>query len=383
MKRITAIALITLLALTVSACTDNPPAGGDSKIPQGYVKENGSLMFDEPAENYAIYNYCPSIFEENGVRYAYYCSNMYNTNVKDYVAFRRGEKIDGEWYWSEKQFVLAPTESTWDSMHTCDPDVIKGEFKYNGETYNYLMTYLGCVTTNNQCNEVGLAVAKSPEGPFIKCDEINPIVSYTYDPSRPEVFQWGYGQSSLVSVDKKGKVLLYYTQGTTTENGIRVERWDLSDLNNPVKEYSQKMFLKGIRTWDNTTTATISNADFAYDPVGKRFFVIGDGFPFVTADEPSFVAAKSFVGFVKASTAENAVLGDIFNAYDGRSWNNVGFVSSAISGYERNHNACIVADEYGWLLNGNLEVAYTVAELNKPSNSLWTYRIHRYFYGKI
>ena len=82
--------------------------------------------------------------------------------------------------------MLSPTPETWDRTHTCDPTVIKGEFKYNGETYNYLMAYLGCVPLNCKLNETGLAVAKDYNGPWIKCNgmkddgvtPINPIVPY-------------------------------------------------------------------------------------------------------------------------------------------------------------------------------------------------------------
>lgn len=44
-----------------------------------------------------------------------------------------------------------------------------GEFAYEGETYGYLMAFLGCARTDCQVNEVGLAVAKTPEGPWKKC----------------------------------------------------------------------------------------------------------------------------------------------------------------------------------------------------------------------
>lgn len=54
---------------------------------------------------------------------------------------------------------------------------------------------------------------KATAGSVDKCDDINPFIHYEYDESRPNAFQWGYGQPSLVSVDKKGKVLLGYTCG--------------------------------------------------------------------------------------------------------------------------------------------------------------------------
>ena len=125
-----------------------------------------------------FYNYCPTIFEEDGVRHIYYCANKKHGNVTDYVAYRKGVKDEtGRFIYSDIQYVLEPTENSWDSRHVCDPSVVKGEFTYNQENYNYLMAYLGCVTSDNTSNEVGLAVSKSPEGPWIKVGD-GPFCDY-------------------------------------------------------------------------------------------------------------------------------------------------------------------------------------------------------------
>lgn len=68
------------------------------------------------------------------------------------------------------------------------------------------MAYLGCVTSDNTSNEVGLAVSKTPAGPWIKLGS-NPFCDYELNGNAG--FQWGYGQPSLVSVDKKDKY--YYS----------------------------------------------------------------------------------------------------------------------------------------------------------------------------
>lgn len=158
-----------------------------------------------------FYNYCPTIFEEDGVRHIYYCANKKHGNVTDYVAYRKGVKDEtGRFIYSDIQYVLEPTENSWDSRHVCDPSVVKGEFTYNQENYNYLMAYLGCVTSDNTSNEVGLAVSKSPEGPWIKVGD-GPFCDYELNDNSG--FQWGYGQPSLVSVDRKSEILLFYTVG--------------------------------------------------------------------------------------------------------------------------------------------------------------------------
>lgn len=388
MKKTLSLIFVSLLVcLGFSACggggnTDSSSSlsssdgGEEIVIPTGYVKESdsGQMFFED--EFARIYNYCSSIFyEDDSTAYAYYCSNKDDGNITDYIAFRKGVKINGEWYWSEKQLVLSPTENTWDSRHTCDPAVIKGEFLYNGENYNYLMTYLGCVTSNNMRNEVGLAVAKQPQGPWIKCDSINPIAKF------PEEYNtWGYGQPSLVNIDKKGKVLLFYTAGLPTKTCSMVERWDFSNLSQPKLEARGEVPVKGWMYNDGSGTGFISNADFAYDSYSGNFYMIADSRPFTSPNQPSFVAEKSTVAYISGNLKDTTV-GAVFGKTDAK-WTKVFDIDYEKSGYHRNHNCCIMRDAYGWFDSSNgIEIAYTMSELDYPDLSLWTYRIYRYKYN--
>lgn len=225
-----------------------------------------------------FYNYCPTIFEEDGVRHIYYCANKKHGNVTDYVAYRKGVKDEtGRFIYSDIQYVLEPTENSWDSRHVCDPSVVKGEFTYNQENYNYLMAYLGCVTSDNTSNEVGLAVSKSPEGPWIKVGD-GPFCDYELNDNSG--FQWGYGQPSLVSVDRKSEILLFYTVGDGKSTYEVVERWNLKDLNNPqmVSDGSKRVITRGLKNL-NGLQDYISNADYAYDPTSGRIYMIKDDHP--------------------------------------------------------------------------------------------------------
>lgn len=89
MKRIVycAMSAMLLAAFACSAgCKEKTPA---IEIPEGYTRENGENMFWEnedtvkngtvvPNVGIRIYNYAPSIFEEDeNTRHAYYCSNKY------------------------------------------------------------------------------------------------------------------------------------------------------------------------------------------------------------------------------------------------------------------------------------------------------------------
>ena len=347
MKKFLSILLCASTLLTgLAGCAED---GKKSKVPDGYVKE-GEYLFAENVEKEGyFYNYCPSILQpDENTRYVYYCANQTPNVVVDCIAFRKGVRIDGEWYYGPKSYVVTPTLDTWDHEHDCDPAAIGGEFRYNGETYNYLMAFLGCARQDCQVNEVGLAVSKAPEGPWIKCDEINPIIDYEYDSNRPNAFQWGYGQPSLISVDRKGTVLLTYTCGPGGDDYVELGRWDLSDLNNPVNEFKGRVPIKGISQFNSFMAAPcITNADFAYDFENKRLYMICDALPLDTQNTPDFITQALFVGYLDDLTGEDNLPGDIIRDYDGRPWNTVGYIAPELTGYARNHNGCIVKDIYG------------------------------------
>lgn len=132
------LAIAGAMALGLCACGENT-----AQVPEGYMTElENGLMFDE-AEFAQLYNYCPSILVEGDNAYVWYCSNVTpGIGGDDHIAFRKGVNVNGSWCWGEKQIVAGPTEGTYYSGNICDPDVIRGEFAYKGETYHYLMECL-------------------------------------------------------------------------------------------------------------------------------------------------------------------------------------------------------------------------------------------------
>lgn len=319
-----------------------------------------------------VYNYCPTSFVENGVKHVFYCTNKIEGNVTDFVGYRRGSLIDGKMTFSSQdqlQYVLGPTAESWDARHTCDPSVIKGEFKMGGETYPYLMAYLGCITSDNSKNEVGLAVAKAPLGPWVKCDSVNPIVPYDKN-----LAAWGTGQPSLVSVDHKGRVVLFYTVGNKTATYQEVREYDLSSLDSPALIRSKKVSEFGIKG----SYTTIANADFAYDKVNKKILMVKGRQPFGGDQQsPSFIADTLDVYYMDDSESENK-FDEVFRGNNAKDWKLMGSIDKSLTGFDRNHNAGLVTDEYGGLVEGDrIEVAFTRSDL---SPNIWgylsTYRLY-------
>jgi hypothetical protein len=339
----------------------------------------------EPQED-GIYNYCPAAFEENGVRHIYYCTNTKPREVTDSIAYRTAVFTNGKWAYSNENIVLEHTKHWvgWDTVHVCDPDVVKGQFTYQGEDYSYLMAYLGCTTTNNQNNEIGLAVSKEPGGPFLKINEINPIVSFKRDCSTPErnaAFQWGVGQPSLISLDKAGKVLLLYTMGGIDGTFLIAEKWNFCDLEHPLpigKNWREQVSNAGLIGRDKRTTS-LNNAEAVYEPENGNLYLIADGWPHLmpSIDEPGapdFISAT--VRLLRFSPSfEEKTLEDIILRTG--EWTQIAELTPSHTGFPRNHNAGLVHDPYGWALQSDaVDVLYSVSEVNQPSHSLWTYRIH-------
>ncbi len=322
---------------------------------------SGEKLFS-PSNSIGIYNYCPTVIDlEDGTRYIYYCTNKDSYNVIDYIGCRKGTLTESGYVWSDETRVLAPTSGSWDAKHTCDPSVIKGEFEYSGEEYSYLLAYLGCTSEDNQENKIGLAVAKSPEGPFVKIGTA-PLIDFAKDPSI-SVFQWGVGQPCLVSKDMKSTVWMFYTRGDKFGTRTVVRECDFSDLDNPVLGEEITLSTNGLVTLDNATDI-INNADFMYDADKNVFYSASDCHP-NPANEPNYIASHFRLSSFSGTDFANA------------SWKNIATVGESLTGYARNHNVGLVRDAYGHTTSAkNATVYYTVSVTG--SLSLWSYRIHEY-----
>jgi len=346
--------------LTNQTSSDHSASGEDT-IQEETMPDINTPQFFKYAKGF--YNYCPSAMQtdENTI-YVYYCTNSTAYEVVDYIGLRIGTReSDGTWTWSKEKIVFSPTENTWDAHHTCDPSVAAGEFTYNGEKYSYLMAYLGCTSYDNQDNEIGLAVAKSPEGPFIKVGS-EPFINFEFFGSA-DIWEWGVGQPSIVNLDKKGHILIFYTRGDRNGTRIICEEWDLSDLSNPQKLSSSPVSTKGLTNLNGGGDG-MNNADFVYDSENDRFYAVSDCNP-MPADEPNYI-----------STHFRVVYFDKPEDYSDFTWSELAVIGENETDYPRNHNAGILRDAYGHLPKGNISVFYTVSKTGP--DSLWTYKIHKY-----
>ena len=393
-KRILPVILMSFLLTGCAFNNDNPSTGGNNppveEVKETFIPKVGEvkMLFDDGTIGETNkYNYCPSYFIEDNIAHVYYCTNKEEGNVTDYVGYRKGEVVNNKVKYSDNsQYVLTHGEmGSWDSRHACDPSVVKGEFKYHGEEYNYLMAYLGCVPSDCTQNETGIAVSKTPDGPWIKCDfkedgvtKINPIVPFS-DFSCNET-SWGTGQPSLVSVDKKGRVLLFTTVGATNGTFTNLREYDFSDIDNyKLLRERVSINIDGIR--GSTGSASfINNADFGYDEVNKRIIMSKPRQFFGTdGKSPNFIADTIDVYYI--DDTEGSEIGDVLFAGKNTTkiWKLIGSVNESLTGFLRNHNTGLVTDEYKRIDSSSpLGVLFTRGDEDRGGqwSYLSTYRLY-------
>ena len=146
---------------------------------QTYLTSSNNLLFNKINKD-GIYNYAPTaIREDNGQIHIFYVANQESKTYVDHLVHRSIKKNNSTgYYYSQENILLTHSNNGWDSVQACDPTVIKGNFKYNNNTYKYLMVYLGTRTTNNSLNQIGLAVSNNLNSSFTRVSVSKPFIPY-------------------------------------------------------------------------------------------------------------------------------------------------------------------------------------------------------------
>ena len=246
------------------------------------------------------------------------------------------------------------------------------------------MAYLGCTSEDYQKNETGIAVSNSPSGPWVKIDEVNPIVPW-YDNGDMETEEakyqsykgtnsiyWGTGMPALLSVDGKGEVILF---NQSTLNGTTIRRIDLSDIENPVIKWTNRISSNGIVN-SVSGTCRIGIPDFAYDESNGRLYVVGvtneKNPPDVTLTR---VNSHSMVAYIDGLSSMEEVSEML--RHGTYTWKMVGYIGPNETGFERNHNPGMVRDEYGYIVNPNkISVIVSTGHNSWSMENIFTYRLY-------
>lgn len=291
----------------------------------GYYSSRRILDEEVPLAKIGVYKYCPTAINGSVL----YCSNEATPGeVKDGICLNGSR-------------VMATTSGAWDSVQVCDPTVIEGEFTYDGQSYRYLMAYLGCATYDCTNNEVGFAVSNNLTT-WKKTGRVIAAVGDGY---------WGVGQPSLINYN--GDIFLFYTSGTSDRTTTYVEQLDCSDLNN-VQSLGKRHI--------TCSYDYISNADFAFS----------EGLIYMTCDTHPFPnGALDFIS--SKQSVYSAPWDGTLDSLGSGQWERVAQIGYEDTGHERNHNGCFARDGYGGLASRTLYVSIADS-IGSWTDNLYTYR---------
>lgn len=344
-----------------------------------------AAMFDEPL---GYYNEHPSVFLDGENRYIYYTKNeKINDDSTEYIAVRKGTIVDNEWKYDEPAVALNKSQDGWDSKKVFQADVVKGEFQFDNKEYSYLMAYAGINSElSRKCAQIGLAVAESPQGPFIRVSEEPFILWNAKDYSYyGELSSDGICEPSLINYNGKSQIILFYSLfNPNTSFSCKYVLLDLSgDLKDltPIKgERGNLLSRKGIN--DMSTDNACIGADFVLSEDKTSVYVVRDYYPVPTLS-PSVAEAvqvlRAPIEILKEIVSENSpeweIIDDKISALDTAVWD-----KEDMTGYDRIYSACIIGDAFGRISDVNrFSIAFTSCALAQTrSDYKYTSMIHEY-----
>lgn len=289
------------------------------------------------------YTYAPSAIEdEYGIRYMYLCQNKNPFEIVDYLYLYKGIPTSKGYVWQKGTEVMAPSASGWDKIHICDPDVRQMQFKYKGEQYNWIMTYLGVDQWFNH-NQIGLAFSKTIEGPWVKYD-LNPLVAY------PDTTRWGVGQSTSIVLDSN-TIQLFYSKSDAPRGRMYARN---------VKFLDGKVVVEDERVIPHL----YPNTYFAYSD--KYKFAVSE----VRIDQDKQI--PTWVGNHVRFTYQPLDV-DLFD--EKNEWKEIDLIGPKQSRFPRNHNPGFLTDTRGYIIPGIDMVVYFTVSVTGDA-WIWSYNLY-------
>jgi hypothetical protein len=328
--------------------------------------------------NTDYYSYAPSVIIDGSTEYVYTCHNSNADQIVDNIWLTEFNRSTGQVIFD--QSVLQPTPGSWDSAHTCDPSVLKSNVNLNGNPYSYVMFYLGTDQTDDNHNQIGVAFANSPEGPWTKFT--GHVVGYDMVQSSPGCYInstyscWGVGQPSATSVDGNGRILLFWRGSNTGAFRGDINIGNITDTGQwPVWNSYIAVTTSGLTDAHGESDSLI-DYDVAYDWTRDRFYAVREqrdnSIPYCSPTNPTFICQSLQVNSIAASSIWSG----------GGSWSVEAVIDPTLTGNPRNHNAGIARNWDGTISDpSKVTVMYTVAcadSTNIPCNGtypVWTYSL--------
>ncbi len=348
------LSIVTLVACKPASPSIPPYEDGESKG----LKGTGTV-FDEVL---GFNTKDASVFEDGETRYVVYASSE-SKNGKQVFAARKATKVDNQWVYQEKHVVFKGSENGWDK-NIFNPSILKGQFSYGGNNYQYLMAYNGNDNSDGVNNHIGIAVSNDVLSSWTRVGT-TPIIQ------NPEIFEasYGFGSPSLVSYNQQGRGYLFYAVGEREVSFTAVKTFDFSNLDNMILEAGYTSLPITGLTDKVEGEAIILNAGFALSSDGTSIYMVRDRLP-QSANRPNQTTE------VEIDKASLGIITDL-----GQSWTAVDSITGLKTidpndeeslGWDQIYSGEFVTDPYGKLLSSSkCEVYYSTynEESTSPSYS--------------
>ncbi|MFC7405791.1 hypothetical protein [Georgenia alba] len=293
-----------------------------------------SEVYDPPP---GFYTYAPSVVRDGDTEWIWTCHNDEADAIKDHIYMTK--VVDGVVVESRSVLQASPAPA-WDSFHVCDPSVISGSFRLDGERYGYAMFYLGNDLDASAHNQIGVAFAKAPEGPWVKYPD--PLVTF----DRQD--QWGVGQPSAVALAPgSGRVMLFYTRGDTSTRAYQ-RVLDLGDMRTPEVGPPTLLTTDGLVGTDGGPD-WLNGYDVALDRDRGRVYTVREQHPYPELNPWWIGEAVQLASMPMANVLSG-----------GGEWSVEADVDQQVTGHPRNHNAGLVRTWHGYLpARERIEIVFT------------------------
>jgi hypothetical protein len=333
------------------------------------------------------YTYAPSVIQTSPTtRDVFDCENYASNVVHDHVYLSVGHLVGTQWRYGPLKSVFGPQDDPnphgFFSVHSCEPEVIGGNFHFGGRPYQWALLFTGESVPTNLSNQIGIAFANDPAGPWTP--DLTPIVQtaddfghnhYPYD--CPPNF-YCLGEPAAIDYGQPGHILVAYMSNagspgndTAPAEGLVLRELDLSNVPASGPCPQCLVALPNGKKIEAVTTSGLTkvpeDASIAYDALTRNVVISYDGGPRNIVPDESPVTPWVTV----ASISESGLL-------SGQgTWQVLGAVGSCLTGHTFNHNSEIVRQPNGTMPNGQeLSMMFTVANHNRNAVwDLWGYRI--------
>ncbi len=328
----------------------NPPVDPDKPNPP-------QVVIGLPAPDRGHYISNSDLLVDGETRWLVYTTNETAGEQDNVIAVRKGTYVTGEqtgWAYGEEHIALTGGAGAWDE-YIGSASIVKGEYQLGGVSYSWLMAYSATAQADETQSEIGLAVATSPDGEWVKVGT-QPVIEFNAAELAASQTSLGCYAPSLVNYNKESGVRIFYSYADQYGHFAKFVDLDAANLDT-LSLSGEAMVPTNGQVSGGDSVTMFPNADFAYDATSGRFYAIKDYSPAASL-APSF-ADKLQLLYIAAdeliTTDEGAGWVSV------RQWDNTDTLDGM---YERLYGACIVSDAYGHTDGATAaEIVYNVCDL--------------------